>query len=624
MNIMMKLRTVIFLLSLLSMLAGTALAQDENQNQIADYQPVTTEELENPDDADWPMYRRTYNTWGHSPLDQITRENVDDLRLVWSRVMEPVSNESTPIVRDGIMFLANANDVIQAIDATDGTLIWEYRRELPPFEELEVHARFKRSVALYEDKLFFGSADNSIVALDAATGQVVWETSRGPGDEASIPTGPIVANGVVVAGSSCSATDNPCYITGHDVESGEELWRNYPLPLAPGDLGDDTWGDMPYESRWKAGVWHAIMYDPEADLIHYGSNSVGPASPTARGTGDASLFGTNTRFAVRPRTGEVVWSHQIHPLSSWDQECTLEMILLDGPVNPNTEASGMMAVNPNLSDGEERQMIVGVPCKTGTVFAFDRNDGEFLWAKQTYEFQNLYESIDPETGEVTPNPDAILTEIGQTYRLCPSFSGGRLYQPTAYSPDTNTLFIPGNNLCGDYVPYSDELTPEIGYGTESTYVEAPGANGQIGRLDAVNLETGETLWTYEREAPRYSPVATTGGGLVFGGNLDRWFEAIDQETGEVLWNVRLPGQITGHTVSYEVDGRQYVATVTGSSLSGNGILNAVSPEVDAPAEYSVFVFALPEDHAGVSDASGAADTDSETGGETSDGEANSE
>lgn len=564
------------------------------QGQLEDYSPVTDAELQNPDDGDWLMYRRTYNGWNYSPLDQINRENVDDLRLVWSRVMDPNGNESTPIVRDGVMFLAAANDVVQAIDADTGDLIWEYRRELPPAEELEVHSRFKRSITLYEDKVIFGSADNAIVALDATNGQVVWESSRGPAAEASIPTGPIVANGVVVTGSSCSATGNPCYITGHDVETGEELWRNYPLPLEPGAMGDETWAGMPYESRWKAGVWHAIMYDPELDLIYYGSNSVGPASPTTRGTGDASLFGTNTRFAVRPRTGEIVWSHQMHPMSSWDQECTLGMMLIDGPVNPNPDAEGMMAINPSVEAGETRKQIVGMPCKVGTVFSFDRETGEFLWAKQTIH-QNLYESIDPETGEVTPNPDSILYEIGETYNLCPSFTGGRNWPATAYSPDTKMLYVPMLNLCGDYTPFSDELTPEIGYGTQSEYTLLPSGNENIGRLEAVNLESGETAWTYERRAPRYAPVATTAGGLVFGGNLDRVFEAIDQETGEVLWSTRLPGQVTGHPVSFSVDGTQYIAVTTGGSLSGNSVLRSMTPEVDAPNEYSVYVFALDND-----------------------------
>src|SRR5690625_1182402 len=193
--------------------------------QITDYTPVTDELLANPPAESWLTYRQNLQGWGFSPLDQITADNVGDLQLVWSRAMEMGSNEGTALVHDGIMFVANPRDVIQAIDAADGTLLWEYRRQLPPASELSSLGEHTRSMALYEDKVIYVSWDNAIVALDAATGQVAWETPRGEADLITNSTGPIIADGVVIAGSTCQFAGFGCYVTGHDADSGEELWQ---------------------------------------------------------------------------------------------------------------------------------------------------------------------------------------------------------------------------------------------------------------------------------------------------------------------------------------------------------------------------------------------------------------
>jgi alcohol dehydrogenase (cytochrome c) len=297
---------------------------------------------------------------------------------------------------------------------------------------------------------------------------------------------------------------------------------------------------------------------------------------------------------MNPDTGEIVWARQIHPMSSWDQECTLEMPLVDITMSPDPDAAGMEAINPDFdfSSGPV-SAIVGVPCKQGMVWAFERESGEFLWAKNVLEWQNLYSGVD-EQGNVQVNEDVLLTEIGQSYRICPQFLGGRNYYPTAFSPLNNVLFVPTSNTCADAVPYTADPSPSEGYAVDSTVVPAPGKTN-IGRLDAVSLETGETLWTYERRPARFSPVMASGGGLVFGGNLDGVFEAIDQETGEQLWSTRLPGQISGHTTTFMIDGVQYVAVTTGNSLVSNGF-SSLTPEVDTRAgANAVFVFALPQD-----------------------------
>jgi alcohol dehydrogenase (cytochrome c) len=578
-----------FLISLA--LCGAVALPAFAQNTITNYQPVTDELLKEAPAADWLMYRQNQNAWGFSPLDQINVDNVKELQLVWSRAMESGSNEGTALVHDGVMFVANPRDVIQAIDAASGDLIWEYRRVLPPTSELSVLGEHTRSVALYEDKVFYVSWDNYIVALDAASGQLAWETDRGDADLITNSAGPIIANGVVVAGSTCQFAGRGCYVTGHDADSGEELWRNTFIPR-PGEPGDETWAGSPFESRWMTGVWGAITFDAELDLVYYGTSAVGPASETVRGTPGGTLAGTNTRFAVNPKTGEIAWSHQTLPRDNWDQECTFEMLTVTSAMNPNADAAGMMAVNPNASFDEARKVHVGVPCKTAVAWAFDAETGEFFYAKETTE-QNLIDNID-ETGLVTVNEDVVVKVVGETYEICPTFLGGRDWPTSAYSPESNTLFVPLNNLCADAVAWTDEPEPADVYAMDLDYYVTPGKEN-VGRIDAINVETGDTVWSYEQPAGLYSPVMATAGGLLFTGGVDRYFRALDQETGEQVWQTRLPATVHGHASSFAVDGRQYIAIMSGGALAGGSVLSASPAGTDGPTgSNALFVFALPE------------------------------
>ena len=311
--------------------------------------------------------------------------------------------------------------MIQAIDAATGDLLWEYRHPLPPRESFHsTHGQRKRSIALYGDYVYTITWNNIVVALDARTGERVWQTDRGGDLFVSNSTGPIVANGVVVAGSTCQVAGHGCYVTGHDARTGRELWRNEMIPR-PGEPGDETWAGSPFESRWMTGVWGHLTYDPELDLVYYGSSAVGPASEAQRNMPGATMAGTNTRFAVRPRTGEVIWKHQVLPRDNWDQECTFEMMVINTPVNPDP-AAGMLSVNPDARRGP-RKTLTGIPCKTGIAWSFDAATGEFLWAKPTNE-QNLVAQIDSK-GLVTVNEDVVLKEVGKTYSICPTYGGGR-------------------------------------------------------------------------------------------------------------------------------------------------------------------------------------------------------
>ncbi len=556
---------------------------------VPNFVTVTDQIISSPKPEDWLLYRGNYQAWGYSPLEQINTTNVKTLQLIWGRAMEPGINQASPLIYNGVMYLGNPNDVIQAIDAATGDLLWEYRHPLPPASEFASnHGQRKRSIALYGDRVYTVTWNNIVVALDARTGDLVWQTDRGGDLYVSNSTGPIVANGVVVAGSTCQRAGHGCYVTGHDATTGRELWRNEMIPR-PGEPGDETWAGSPFEDRWMTGVWGHLVYEPELDLVYYGSSAVGPASEAQRNMPGATMAGTNTRFAVRPRTGEVVWRHQVLPRDNWDQECTFEMMVIDTPVNPDPTAS-MLSVNPDTQPGP-RKTLTGIPCKTGIAWSFDAASGEFLWARPTVE-QNLVAQISPE-GLVTVNEDVVLKEIGKTYAICPTYGGGRDWPSGAYNPKSNLMFFQLTNLCLDSTARADrDPAPEFTYNVNNVGRFARDKD-KVGRIDAISVETGRTVWSWETEVSNYSPLLATGGGLLFNGSMDRYLRALNIDSGEVLWQTRLPAQVVGGAITYSINGRQYVAITSGGGPTTARLAVGMTPEADTVSgSNAVYVFAL--------------------------------
>jgi alcohol dehydrogenase (cytochrome c) len=303
----------------------------------------------------------------------------------------------------------------------------------------------------------------------------------------------------------------------------------------------------------------------------------------------ATMAGTNTRFAVRPKTGEVVWKHQVLPRDNWDQECTFEMMIISTKVNPLS--AGMLAVNPNVSGGP-RKTLTGVPCKTGIAWSFDAANGEFLWAKPTVE-QNVVSRID-ERGHVTVNEDAVLKEVGKTYHICPTYNGGRDWPQGAYNPKSNVMYMPLSNLCIDSTSNVGRgPDPKLVYNTTNVGRFATGKD-KVGRIDAISVETGKTLWSWETRASNYSPILATGGGLLFNGSMDRYLRALDADKGQVLWQTRLPSQAVGGAVTFSINRRQYIAiTAGGGPIAAIGV--SMTPEADTlSGGNAVYVFALPQ------------------------------
>jgi alcohol dehydrogenase (cytochrome c) len=569
----------------------TAAVGFPGQAQVERFIPVTDAMLQDPNSSDWLMWRRTLDSWGYSPLDQIDRNNVGDLRLVWSRGLNmPGRQQGTPLVYDGVLYMPNPNDVIQAINAVTGDLIWEYRRSLPQDvcdRLLPGVCTTNRNLAIYDNLIIDTSVDEYVFALDATTGDLVWETQIldyrvHPANQSS---GPIIANGKVISGRSCMPEGGPdaCVITAHDARTGEELWRRRTIP-APGEPGDDTWGDVPFEDRKHVGTWMVPSFDPQLNLLYIGTSVTSPAPKfLLGGTENAHLY-HNSTLALDADTGEIVWYYQ-HLNDNWDLDHPFERLLVDTAVRPNPATVSW--INPRLRPGELRRVMTGIPGKTGVVYTLDRATGEFLWATPTIA-QNVISYIDGATGDVTENPEVVFSGVGQGVLACPGPNGGKDWEAGAYSPRTNMMYMPLRNSCARMATLGDDGRSLYGLSMRSEL--APGTD-QLGTIRAISAETGETTWTYEQRAATMSLMAT-GGGVVFGGDVNGRFRALDDETGAVLWEINLGSSVSGFPVTYAVDGRQYVVAGTGTGGTASR-LSAMTPELRPSQGSNLFVFALP-------------------------------
>jgi len=558
---------------------GAAAAEDKS------FAPVTDKMLQHPDDGDWLMWRRTLNGWGYSPLKQIDKGNVAKLKQVWSQPMGTGTQESTPLVYAGVVYVPNSGDYVQAFDGKTGAPLWEYKRKYPE----GVNGGTNRNIAIWGTTLIDASADNMMYAIDARTGALVWETKvLEPTLPARPTSGPIVVNGKVITGRQCqpAATSDSCVITAHDAKTGKELWRTRTIPRK-GEPGDETWGDVPMEQRWHVGTWMVPSYDPELDKIYIGTSVTIPAAKFILGGADKQHLYHDSTLALDPATGKIVWYYQ-HLIDHWDLDHPFERLLVDTAVAP--DPSEVTWINPRLKAGEKRKVITGIPGKTGIVYTLDRVTGEFLWARPTV-YQNVVKSIDGATGKVTDNPEVVPTHKDQKLMVCPGTNGGKNWPAGAYSPRTNAMYMPMQNMCMNETTNTDQRDPKKVYGFDTEYIPAPGAK-DIGVVWAISADKGKTVWKHEQRTGVMS-LAATGGGLVFGGDVEGKFKAYDDTTGKVLWEADLGAPVSGFPVTYMAGGKQYVAVTTGPSLVA-AASRRVTPELapDSSGARTV-VFALP-------------------------------
>jgi alcohol dehydrogenase (cytochrome c) len=567
---------------LLLLLDGPPLARP-GDNPLEKLTPVTDQMLEKPQPGDWLMRRGNYGAWGYSSLDQVRAGNVGRLKLAWAWNMEPGYQEEAPLAHDGIIFLGNPHNVVQALDGRTGDLLWEYRRDLPKVQggyHNDLFDRARGTIALYADKVFLATADAHIVALSARTGKPAWDTPVGDYREGYTFTGgPIVAKGKVIAGiSGCTnpGTRGGCFIVAVDANTGKELWRTATV-AQPGTPGDSSWNGLAAEKRNGGSVWTAGSYDPALNLVFWGTGGPIPHSEIARGSGDGAVLYTDSTLALDADTGRIVWYRQLLPRDNWNFDHVFEQVLVDINVQ-----------------NRPRQALIAIG-KPGIIWALDRRTGEFLWTRET-TYQTVIKSIDQESGKVVINEGLIPRRLDETHFVCPSYYGGKLWMATAYDPISKTLFLPLNNLCMDYKAVEQEPLEGEDYGRgRLEFRHAPDNKGIVGRVDAVKLEQRETAWSHQRRPYWSSSLLTTAGGLVFGGDTNRRLAAFDSATGKVLWEMSLNSQPGGFPITFMAGGKQYVAVPVGLSLIGNRVVRSLTPEIPVPGRGStLWVFTLPD------------------------------
>ncbi len=552
-------------------------------NPLDSMQPVTDETLQDPPAGDWLLWRRTYGAYGFSPLDQIDTENVADLRVAWSWALPRGPNESTPIVRDGVLFVHGYGDRVQALEAASGDFLWEYQRRLPR----GVAPSLKRGMSIYGNRLFVPTSDAHVVALDAQTGDVVWDRQVGDLDAGLRMTGgTLVVRGKVMVGTT-GRHDGGNYVVALDVETGEEAWRFGTIP-APDDPGGHTWNGIPHAARNGASVWVPGSYDPVHNLALFGTGNTYDTAPLRDpvgppGTNNDGLY-LDTTLALNPDTGELAWHFQHQANGQWDLDWAFERQVAELPV-----------------DGEPTSVVVTIG-KQAIFDLVETATGRYV-ASLDLGLQTGIIAIDPVTGRKTQDP-LLIPGDGETKRLCPHVGGGRSWAPTAYDPRTHIAYVPIIEACMDLVPVAEGERGSLSTGVRWTVRPRPESDGQYGRLEAVNLATGETAWIARQRAPQTTGALVTGGGLVFAGSLDRRISAYDAATGDRLWDTRLSEVPNAPPITYAVNGRQYVAVIVGSGGYLTRAYSVLAPEIRNPPDRgaALWVFAQPERNARRADA----------------------
>ena len=545
--------------------------------QVPNFRPVTEMMLRNPAPGDWLNWRRTDNAWGYSPLEQINKQNVQQLQLSWSWAMDDTgSQQPTPLVYDSIMYLPNPRGVIQALDAATGDLIWEYRpaRAAAADSAGDGGRGSQRNIAIFGDKIFGTTSDAHIIALDARTGKLVWDTTVADSKLGyAYTSGPIVVRGKVMAGmTGCTRyKKDVCFISAHDAATGKEVWRTSTI-ARPGEPGGETWGDLPLEFRAGSDAWIPGSYDPVTNLVYWGTAQAKPWARAVRGTDGAALY-TNSTLALDPDTGKMKWYYQHLPGETLDMDEVFERVLID-------------------FNGRQSVFTMG---KLGILWQLDRATGAFIRATDI-GYQDIVD-LDSSTGKVTYRPGKI-PQIGVELNFCPSTAGFKSWRAMAFSPQTNQLYIPIHLNCeiGTFGPVQQTLGGGGVGPVRRKNTKHPKSDGNLGEFLALDARTGKTMWRHRTPSPMNTAALTTGGGLVFGGDWDRRMYAYDAVTGKILWQTRLPTSAQGFPITYMARGKQYVAMPAGT---GGGswttmIPPELAPEIRRPnAGNTLLVFALP-------------------------------
>jgi alcohol dehydrogenase (cytochrome c) len=549
--------------------------------------PLTEDNLKSPSPNDWLMYNRTYDAQRFSPLQQINKSNVGQLKLAWSATEGPGSQEGIPLVHDGVMYLQAPGATIQARDAVTGDLIWEHKRDMP--QNIKGGARAK-TIAIGFDMVYWTSPDSYLVALDARTGERRWEAKT---ETRGATQGAVLAGDKVISGGACGGKHENCFISAHDAKTGKLLWK-FMTAAETGQPGGDSWGGLPDDKR-VAGPWGLSgTYDPTTNSVIWGIANPTPNSRLERHNRDFNAIPThapadlysNSTVSINADTGKLNWYYQHLPGDDWDEDWTNDRILVTTTLNPTPATAKWF--NKKIKAGERRDIVLATG-ESGGVFALDRHNGEFLWANPwPYDVPNFFLKNIDENGITYLNESAMLPRPNMTNTVC--FFNTRSFWSQGYSPITNSLYVPFVDACNK--------EEEGDLGTRSKHdgvVRDPSKLDELSGVSKINAATGKIDHIFKGPGPINGAILLTAGNLVIFGDLAQHLRALDQETGKVLWDEELPGPIANSTITYAVYGRQYVAVYTGDGQLTASVAAYNKALKSTRKMNTIQVFALPED-----------------------------
>ena len=531
----------------------------------------------------WVMPTGNYANHRYSELDQINASNVDDLKVAWTFSTGVLrGHEGSPLVIGNMMYVHTPfpNKVFALDLDNDASIVWEYEpKQDPATIPVMCCDTVNRGVAYSDGKIFLYQADTTLVALDAKTGKMMWSASNGDISKGQTGTAaPMVVKDKVYVGISGGEFGVRGHLTAYDTKSGKMVWRGYSMgPDSDTLMGSDTThlgksvgkdsGTATWEGdQWKIGggtTWGWYSYDPELDLVYYGTGNPSTWNPVQR-PGDNRW--SMTIFARDADTGQAKWVYQMTPWDQWDYDGINEMILADIPVN-----------------GQMRKTLVHFD-RNGFGYTLDRATGELLVAEKFDPAVNWATHVDMKTGRPQVVAKYAPGEQGEdvnTTDVCPAALGTKDQQPASYSPMTGLFYVPTNHVCMDYEPFRVSYTAGQPYvGATLKMFPAPGGD-HMGNFIAWDAGTGEIKWSKEEKFSVWSGALATAGGIVFYGTLEGYLKAVDAKTGKELYKFKTPSGIIGNVMTYTHKGKQYVAILSGvGGWAGIGMAAGLTEDTD--------------------------------------------
>ena len=515
------------------------------------------------DPGDWMSYGRSYSEQRFSPLTKINADNVKTLGLAWYYDLDTDrGQEATPLVVDGVMYITTAWSMVKAFDAKTGKLLWAYDPKVG--REILIHVccdAVNRGVAVWKGKVYVGTIDGRLIALDAATGQPVWTEQTTPRDKPyTVTSAPRVFNDKVVIGNSGSEYGVRGYMSAYDAATGKLIWRTYTVPGNPADgfesdamkLAAKTWTGKWWEGGGGGNPWGGISYDPDLDLMYFGTANGVEWDQKHRSPGGGDNLYVASIIALKASTGEYAWHYQLVPGDVWDYDATQDVVLADLTI-----------------DGKPRKVAMQAS-KDGYFYVLDRKTGELISANNFVPV-NWAKGIDLKTGRPIEIAEARYDKTGKQFSIFPGPGGGHNWQPMAFNPQTGLVYIPAQS---EPFPFaSDQSFKHTTLGNNMAIDLAKLTVAAADKKKALKDEKGFLLawdpvhqkeaWRYQYPGPWDGGVMTTAGNLVFQGNAAHDFAAYRADSGEKLWSTPVQTGVLAGSMAYEVDGEQYIATLVG-------------------------------------------------------------